>query len=162
MKTLLLVKPLLVALAGGLLLASCAPSTPQARIAQDPQRYAALSAKHQALVQQGQITRGMSTDAVYLAWGSPSASFQGSKDGKLTERWDYSGTRPVPVSSFYGSYGYGYGHGYGRYGPYGPYGRHGYHSSMGFGFGPEFAYIAYRRGSVWFINHRVDAWERAR
>ncbi len=33
---------------------------------------------------------------------------------------------------------------------------------LGFGFGPEIAYIPYRVASVWFINNRVDSWERAR
>jgi len=54
----------------------------------------------------------MSPDAVFLAWGRPSGVFQGSKNGQLTERWDYASTRPVQVSNFYGSYSYGYG-GYG-------------------------------------------------
>lgn len=145
-------KKILLALSAGLLFASCAPSTPQARIQQSPQKFEALSGKHRSLVQQGQITRGMTPDAVYLAWGYPSRTFQGSKDGKSTERWDYAGSRPVYTNSFYGSYGYGH-H------PYGPYGRHGY---SGFGFGPEVAYIPYRIASVWFINNRVDSWERAR
>lgn len=138
----------------GVLLASCVPSTPQTRIQQNPQKFAALGPKNQTLVQQGQLARGMSPDAVYLAWGAPSANFQGSRDGKTTERWDYAGTRPVPVTNFYGSYGYGYGR-------YGPYGRGGY-SGIGFGLGPEIAYIPYRVASVWFVNQRVDSWERAR
>ena len=92
----------------------------------------------------------MSPDAVYLAWGHPARSFQGSRNGKLTERWDYAGTRPVPVANFYGSYGtYGYG-------------PHGHHAYSGVGFGPEIAYVPYRIASVWFINQRVDSWERAR
>ena len=82
------------------------------------------------------------------------AVFQGSKNGKTTERWDYAGSRPVTVTNFYGGYGYGYG-------PYGPYGRYGY-SGLGFGMGPEIAYVPYRIASVWFVNHRVDSWERAR
>lgn len=155
-------KALFAALAVGLWLTSCVPSTPQTRIQQDPRKFDALSHKEQSLVQQGQISRGMSPDAVYLAWGSPSNSFQGSKDDKLTERWDYAGSRPVQTTTFYGSYGYGYGrYGYGRYGGYGPYGRHG-GSMVGIGFGPEVAFVPYRIASVWFINQRVDAWERAR
>ena len=136
------------------MLASCVPSTPQTRIQQEPQKFAALSANHQALVQQGQITRGMTQDAVYLAWNHPSGVFQGSKDGKVTERWDYAGSRPVQVTNFYGSYGYGYG-------AYGHHGHYGY-SGVGFGVGPEIAYIPYRIASVWFVNNRVDAWERAK
>jgi hypothetical protein len=147
-------KKLLPALFAGLLLASCAPSTPQARIQQEPQKFAALGENHRKLVEQGQVARGMSPDAVYLAWGRPSGIFQGSKSGKATERWDYAGSRPVYVTNFYGGYGYGYG-------PYGRYGHHGY-SGFGYGFGPEVAYIPYRVASVWFLNHRVDSWERAR
>ena len=149
-------KNLIAALTLGLWFTSCVPSTPQTRIQQDPRRFAALSTQEQSLVQQGQISRGMSPDAVYLAWGGPSNRFQGSQDGKLTERWDYAGTRPVQTTAFYGSYGYGDG----RYG-YGPYGRHG-GPMIGVGIGPEVAYIPYRIASVWFINQRVDAWERAR
>jgi len=145
---------LLSILAIGLFIVSCAPSTPQTRIQQNPQKFAALGGKHQSLVQQGQITRGMTTDAVYLAWGAPANIFQGSKNGKLTERWDYAGSRPVQVTNFYGSYGYG------NY-PYGHRGRYGY-SGIGFGVGPEIAYIPYRIASVWFVNQRVESWERAR
>lgn len=130
--------------------ASCAPSTPQARIQRDPAKFDALPAKHRELVQQGQITRGMTRDAVYIAWGSPSRSFFGSKNGKTTERWDYAGSRPVYVDSFYGGYGYGFS-------PYGP-----YRSQAYYGFGPEVAYVPYRIASVWFIENRVDSWERAR
>jgi len=151
-------KSLFAALALGLSFTSCVPSTPQTRIQQDPRKFAALSTKEQSLVQQGQISRGMSPDAVYLAWGSPSGSFQGSNDGKLTERWDYVGVRPVQTTAFYGSYGYGGHYGYRGYGPYG---RHG-GTMIGVGFGPEVAYLPYRVASVWFINQRVDAWERAR
>ena len=133
----------------GMLLAACAPSTPQARIEREPRKFDSLSSKHRELVQQGRIERGMPPDAVYLAWGSPSRTFQGSKNGRMTERWDYAGSRPVYYNSFHGSYG--------RY--YGPYRRHGYY---GLGWGPEVAYIPYRIGSVWFIDNRVDAWERAR
>ena len=64
-------KKFLTALSAGLSLASCVPSTPQTRIQQNPQKFEALSAKHRTLVQQGQIARGMSPDAVYLAWGGP-------------------------------------------------------------------------------------------
>ena len=145
-------KAILIALAAGLLFVSCAPSTPQARIQRDPGKFAALSEKHRSLVEQGKIARGMSQDAVYFAWGAPSRVFQGSKEEKATERWDYAGSRPVYTTGFYGSYGYG---------PYRHYGHHGY-PVHGFGMGPEVAYIPYRLASVWFVNDRVDAWERAR
>lgn len=147
-------KTLLTALSVGLWLTSCVPSTPQTRIQQNPGKFSTLTHNQQSLVQQGQISRGMSPDAVYLAWGSPSSNFQGSKAGKLTERWDYADSHPVQVTNFYGAYGYGYG-------GYGPYGRHG-GPAVGIGYGPEIAYIPYRIASVWFIDQRVDSWERAR
>ena len=107
-------KKLLTALLAGLAFSSCVPSTPQARIAQNPQVFAALPKKDQSLVERGQVARGMSPDAVMLAWGYPSRRFEGSKDSKRTERWDYAGSRPVYTSTFYGGYGYGYGRwGYG-------------------------------------------------
>lgn len=149
-------KKAIAALATGLIVAcslvSCAPSTPQARIQQHPQKFEALGTKHRSLVQQGLITRGMNPDAVYLAWGSPARSFKGSKKGKDTERWDYAGSRPVYGTRFYGGYGLGYG--------YGPYGRYG-NPAFAYGIGPEVAYVPYRIASVWFISGKVDSWERA-
>ena len=132
------------------LTAACVPSTPQTRIQQDPRRFEALPAKHRSLVEQGKISRGMGKDAVYLAWGRPSGVFQGSKNGRATERWDYAGTRPVYTTNFYGAYGP-------WYGPHGC--RRGYYGY--YGFGPEIAYVPYRLASVWFIDERVDSWERA-
>ncbi|RPJ35376.1 MAG: hypothetical protein EHM17_02790 [Verrucomicrobiaceae bacterium] len=145
-------KKLLTALCAGLLLGSCAPSTPLARIQREPQKFEALSTAQRALVEQGQIERGMSQDAVYLAWGAPSRVFQGSKDRRMTERWDYAGSRPVYYSNFHGSYG--------RY--WGPRRGRGYHGGYGMAFGPEVAYVPYRIASVWFVDNQVDAWERAR
>ena len=142
-------KKILPAFSALLLFASCVPSTPQARIEKFPQKFETLDARQRALVQQGQIARGMSTDAVYLAWGDPAGIYQGSKSGKDTERWDYAGSRPVYVTSFYGPYGYGHG-------PYSPYGRHGYFYDLG----PDVAYVPYRLATVWFVNKRVDSWER--
>lgn len=131
---------------------SCiAPITPQSRIAADPRTYAALSPKEQNLVSQGQISRGMSPNAVFFAWGNPSQRFEGYSDSKKTTRWDYVGTRPVYTTNFDGGYGY--------YGHHGPYNHHGYST---FGFGPEIAYVPDRYASVWFVNDRVDSWERSR
>ncbi len=153
-------KKAIAALATGVVMAltvvSCVPSTPQARIERNPEKFQALSPKHQALVQQGQITGGMPPDAVYLAWGAPSATFQGAWKNKATERWDYAGSRPVPVSGFYGMYGTEFS----PYGPYGPPGRYGY-SGLGYRIGPDVAYIPYHIASVWFIDQKVDSWERA-
>lgn len=106
------------------------------------------------MVERGEVARGMSRDAVWLAWGAPSQRFEGGQDSRATERWDYAGTQPVHHMSFAGV------HGYGRYGRFGPYGRHGAHSA--FALGPEVTFIPYRRASVWFVDGRVEAWERVR
>jgi hypothetical protein len=137
----------------GSILASCAPSTPQGRIAKNPEKFAELNKKNQDLVQQGQIARGMAPDAVKLAWGPPAQRFEGSKNSKSTERWDYAGATPVFFNGYNGGYGYGYN-------GLGPYGCAGY-NSIGLGLGPEVAFVPYRLASVWFIDGRVDSWERA-
>ncbi len=143
-------KMLLSALSAGLMLASCVPSTPQTRIDRNPQVFSSLVDKQKSLVERGELGRGMTRDAVFLAWGPASRIFQGSKNGKSTERWDYAGSHPVYSTNVYGSYGYGYG----------PYGH--IHPAYGFGMGPDIAYIPYRIASVWFVDGHVDAWERVR
>jgi hypothetical protein len=147
-------KKIVTSLMAGLCFSSCAPMTPQARIDKNPEKFAALSQKDKGLVQQGQITRGMPLDAVMLAWGPPSRRFQGSKDSKKTERWDYDDSRPVYIAHFYSDYPY-------HIGGYGPY-DHSRFSGVGLGVGPEVTYVPYRVASVWFINDRLDSWERAR
>lgn len=143
-------KKFLACLACGLLATSCVPSTPQTRIEQNPQMFAALSAKEQSLVQRGEIAKGMSPNAVVLAWGPPSMRYEGNKQGQSSMRWDYTSAYPVYTSGYYGYYG-----GYGRHGRYGyPY--------YGYGFGPELTYVPYRSSSVWFVNNHVESWERLR
>jgi hypothetical protein len=131
------------------IISSCAPSTPQTRIKERPQDFAKLSEKHKEWVSKGEITKGMSKDAVTLAWGSPSAHIEGFRNEKLSERWDYEGRQAVTSNHFFGGYSSG---------GYGPYGYSGYRA----GFGPEVIYIPYVRASVWFIGGRVDEWERQR
>lgn len=146
-------KNLLLALVAGLAVVSCAPNTPQARIEKSPEKFAALNQRDRELVERGELRRGMSRDAVWLAWGAPGQSYQGSKKGKQVERWDYIGSRPVYSSWIGGGWGYGsYGYGFGRYG----------YSALGVGFGPDVTYLPYRVASVWFENQQLDAWERLR
>ncbi len=135
-------------------LVSCAPSTPQARIAKSPEKFGTLSKKTQELVQKGKIARGMTADAVELAWGPPARRFEGFKDSKSTERWDYVRDAPVYFTGPASGLGYGYD-------GIGPYGR-GACNSYGFGFGPEIGYVPYRVASVEFVGHRVDSWEQLR
>lgn len=128
---------------------SCTPSTPQYRIAQRPQVFEQLSAKHQELVSRGEIAEGMTKDAVSLAWGSPSSQAEGLMNGRKFERWDYTGQKAVMTNNVFGGYRSGY------YGPY-------EFSGFGAGFGPEMIYIPYRKSSVWFLNGKVDEWESER
>ena len=130
------------------LLGACAPTTPQTRIEQSPRKFWKLSDKDQALVQQGQIRRGMSPDAVYYSWGKPALEFAGAEDGASTLRWDYTGSTPVYSSNIYGGYSRG---GYGRYG-----------RRYGYAYSPQVTYVPYRRATVWFRDDRVTKWERAR
>jgi hypothetical protein len=143
--------PLLVSCLGAiaLVLASCAPSTPESRIYERHRVFETFSKEHQELVRQGEIAKGMSPDAVSIAWGSPSGVVEGLRDGKRMERWDYTGTRPVVTNNFFGGYNTGY---YGRY----------RYSGVGGGFGPQVTYVPYRKSSVWFVGGRVNEWERVR
>lgn len=141
-------KNLLLATLGCAVFASCAPITPQTRIDQNPQVFSALSSRDQELVRQGQIARGMSPDAVALAWGPPQRRLEGTRGTRRVDRWDYTVLRPIYSNHYFGGYGYGYG-GYGR----------GYST---FGFGPEVTYLPQQVASVWFEDNRVEAWERLR
>ncbi|MFT4176868.1 MAG: hypothetical protein QM627_09450 [Luteolibacter sp.] len=122
---------------------SCAPSTPETRIQQNPEKFERLTTRHKELVRQGNISRGMSSEAVELAWGYPDRRSEGYRNGKFAQRWDYESSRPVYTTGFYGGFGYGWG----RYYP-------------SFALGPDIAYVPYTRASVWFIGNKVDAWER--
>lgn len=129
---------------------SCAPSTPAARIDRNPDVFHSLPAKQQQEVREGRLARGMSRDAVLLAWGRPSRQIEMVRPEGPVERWEYTGSRPVFINHFYGGYGWG------------RYGRHGRYSGIGIGVGPEVAYVPYNRASVWFKNGMVDGWESVR
>jgi hypothetical protein len=136
-----------------LILAACAPETPATRIQTNPGKYAVLSDHHKDLVRQGQIDRGMSGDAVYLAWGQPSRVYEGAANGTTTTRWDYARLQPIYTSSFYGGYAWGhYGYPYGR-------GRYDYPY---YAVAPQVSYVPYHAASVLFKRGKVDSWERIR
>ena len=128
---------------------SCAPSTPDHRISERPAAFEALSEKHKDLVKRGELGKGMSHDAVALAWGSPSRRVEGLRDGKNMERWEYQGREAVVTHDFFGGYRSGYFGGY-RY------------SGLSGGFGPQVTYVPYRKSTVWFVDGRVNEWESIR
>ena len=140
-------RKLLLLTVPALLAASCAPSTPQARIADNPGRFALLSEREKDLVEKGQIERGMSMRGVSLAWGDPTHRYEGSKAGKPTERWVYSSSSPSYSGTFFTGYGWG------------AYGRHGY-SGIDLGVSPRLDYVSEDRATVLFVNGRVESWER--
>ncbi len=144
-------KTIFALLAASLLIGACAPSTPQSRISQNPEKFARLSAKHKALVEEGKIDRGMPKDGVLLAWGTPASRYEGQEGRRSTERWDYAGSRPVFVHDFHAGYGF-----------YDYWGDGGYYRPYGYRFmvGPEIVYVPYTKASVTFAGDRVDSWER--
>jgi hypothetical protein len=103
---------LLTLAAVGLSLTSC--ETLENRISEHQDIYNSLSPRDQALVRQGQIRSGMSTNAVWLAWGSPSVKAAGEMRGRQTETWVYAVNRYAGYgSAYYPYYGYGPGWGWG-------------------------------------------------
>jgi len=149
-------KKILLMFMVALVASSCVPITPQTRINQHPEIFAALPQKERDLVQRGELAKGMSPDAVMLAWGPPSMRFEGYHQGRASMRWDYTGATAVYSEPFYGIYG-----GYGIHGGHGYYGHYPHpYSAYAFGFAPELTYVPYRRASVWFVNNQVDGWER--
>lgn len=135
----------LFSVSAALTLAACQTATPASRIESNPLLFRSLSAEQQLMVQQGRISKGMTKDAVFLAWGKPaSAPMVGEKDGKRFERWVYTVSRAVPVNSFGGACWYD-----------GPWCRHGWGPYGGM----EVAYIPENVASVTFENGCVTEWE---
>jgi type II secretory pathway pseudopilin PulG len=141
-----------IVLAG--ILPSCIPMSPEQRIEKNPSAFLALPLKQQQQVRQGQISRGMSPQAVLLAWGAPSRRYEGMNDGVATQRWDYFGSQPVFTNQW--AYGSGWGRSrlWGACGAWGP-------NQWGDPFlGTDIAYIPYRRATIVFKDEKVDSWEK--
>lgn len=145
-------KLLLPVLVLAVLATSCTmppPPSPSARIGKHFDKFSKLSVKDKGLVRRGEIAIGMSKDAVMIAWGEPSRVFEGGKEGKNRERWEYVKTRavqdPYGPSPFYPSYRHGRCYGYRD--PY-----MGHHTT----------YVSYTTASVTFVDGKVESWERAR
>ncbi len=127
---------------------SCAPATPQTRISKNPELYNKLPASQKTLAEQGQIKRGMSKDAVFIAWGNPAQRITGSKNGKLYEKWIYTHSTPVYSTGFGPRIGYG-GWGSGGW-------RGGYY---GIGVSPRVHYVQRPSGFVNFNQYgKVTDW----
>jgi hypothetical protein len=76
-----------------LLLAGCAAtSTIESRRAERMSSYHNLAEEERALVDQGQVKVGMTSDAVYIAWGPPSEVLESEDaNGRITS-WRYYGS----------------------------------------------------------------------
>ncbi|TLD70704.1 hypothetical protein FEM03_10350 [Phragmitibacter flavus] len=131
-----------------LLLASCVSPIAK-RIEHNPQIYNDLPESQKRLVATGQISEGMSKQAVFLAWGNPNRKSGGSRQGTKTERWSYAGYDAVHSTSL--GYGYGYGGGYHGYG-------HPYYHDIGIYYQPTVTYLPFERKWAEFTNSRVSAW----
>jgi hypothetical protein len=86
-----IVKRSLLVLLMGLLLAGCATNSIESRRQERPASYANFSPELQALVNAGQIRRGMNEDAVYIAWGKPAQVVQVEDQNGLQAIWIYTG-----------------------------------------------------------------------
>ncbi len=128
-----------------LLLANCAPQTPESRIAKHPEIYNSLSDSQKEQVAQGHISNGMPSGGVFLAWGAPATKSEGQKGNTPFVRWDYTNLKPVYTWNYWG-YGY-YPRGYYGVGSYG-------------GPTPEVTYIPYKSASVFLTNDKVARWEK--
>src|SRR5262252_8306653 len=89
--------------AGAMIFSGCA--TPGGRISQHPEIYQSLSSRDQALVSQGQIRQRMTTDAVWLAWGTADQKIPASIHNRPAETWVYLRYQTPP--SYGGPYYYG-------------------------------------------------------
>lgn len=150
--------PFIFAAAVAVSFSSCvSTTTPEQRIAARSSVFEKLSDKDKESVSRGEISEGMSKEAVSLAWGSPDRRVEGLRSGKETERWDYRGTRPIVTNNFFGGYRSGFFRGSRRSGF-----KSFRYSGFGGGFGPSVTYVPYRKASVLFIGGRVNEWERSR
>jgi hypothetical protein len=73
------------------LLTGCATSSIAARQKERAASFAALSPEFKSLVSDGQIRRGMTEDAVYIAWGQPAQVLELEDASGLSVTWIYTG-----------------------------------------------------------------------
>lgn len=137
----------LLLMAVACLLASCAASTSQTRIARNPELFASLTPAQQEVVSRGRIERGLPMDGVFLAWGRPDRVVEWDRSGSRIQRWTYLGLRPVHTYSIGWSRGWGGWHGWDPYGD--PY----------FWGGPSVEWVPYPMSRVDFRHGKVTDWE---
>jgi len=83
---------ILVLLSAALLTGCATTSTIQSREQEQAAAYAALPPNLKTMVEQGRITAGMPSAAVYIAWGRPNEVLQsGTRRGEFTT-WVYRGS----------------------------------------------------------------------
>ena len=146
----------LLSLALVFLASSCAQQTPQSRIQANPALFAKIPDSQKQSAKQGRIKKGMTKDAVFIAWGKPHGVTSGNRNGKDFENWVYTRSTPVYRNGFYSRVGYGWG-GYGRRG------RGWGGPNYGVGFNPGVRYVQRTAASVSFDHrHTVKEWTSVR
>ncbi|QQL46164.1 hypothetical protein [Sulfuriroseicoccus oceanibius] len=123
-------------------LSSCVSPREQ-RLQANAATFNSLPPVEQDLIRQGRISKGMDTQAVYLALGNPQRVATGTYRNQPAETWIYRGIHAVPnYSNWHHPYYLGY-H------------RHGYYCNPA----PSYTYISYERAVVIFVKKRVAAFE---
>ncbi len=84
-------KRCLLCLLACLLLTGCATSSIESRRRERTESFAALSPEFKILVNEGQIRRGMTQDAVYIAWGKPAQILHREDQQGVVTLWLYHG-----------------------------------------------------------------------
>lgn len=102
---------------GGLMVSGC--STPDSRIAANPQVFAALTPQQQALVKAGEVGIGMTMDAVKLALGDPDRVTLRTTAAGQSQVWHYVTYEADGVFLYTGYYHHWH-HGGGWGGMWGP------------------------------------------
>ena len=97
-----------------LLAAGCATSNVNSRKQERYSAYSALTPEQRALVDRGEIKVGLTSDAVYIAWGKPSQIMSTESSAGAATVWIYTGTawREQRYWAYQGYYGGRYGHVY--------------------------------------------------
>ena len=149
--------PLLLATLGSLLLLT-ACSTPERRAMERPTAFGKLSAEQKKLVLGGQVRRGMSPDAVYIAWGAPDLRLDNGKSKTAMETWIYARELSVYRPMEYYDYAYpsleqrGPSFAYGRRDSFG----YGAIANAGFAYPPRAFVTEVRVKRAKFVDKKLD------